>query len=82
MAILPDLSTATRDELLAKIAAMQAQQQQRITLKVTEKGGLSVYGLGRWPVTLYASQWDRLITAAPSIREFMTANASRLTEKA
>lgn len=82
MAILPDLSTATRDELLAKIAAMQAQQQQRITLKITEKGGLSVYGLGRWPTTLYASQWDRLITATPSIREFMTANASRLTEKA
>lgn len=82
MAILQDLSAASREDLIAQIEAMRKTQAQRITLKVTEKGGISMYGLGRFPVTLYASQWDRLLLASPSIREFMTANADKLATKA
>ena len=81
MAILADLTQATREELLAQIEALRAQQHQRITLKVTEKGAVSLYGLGQWPTTLYASQWERLLTAVPTIEAFLKANASRLSVK-
>jgi hypothetical protein len=81
MAILQDLTQKSNAELVAMIEAMRAQSTQRLTCKVTEKGGLSVYGLGRFPVTLYASQWDRLLTATPAIRDFMTAHASQLATK-
>lgn len=68
MAILQDLSQA---ELLAMVEAQQRQiealrlsKQGKLTLKVSDKGGLSVYGLGRFPVSLYRSQWERLLQAA------------------
>jgi hypothetical protein len=78
MAVLQDLSQATREELLAKIASLQAA---KLTMRVTEKGGLSVYGLGQFPVTLYRSQWERLIEAMPSITEFIAVNADQLSER-
>lgn len=52
-----------------------------ITFKVAEKGGLSVYGLGRWPVTLYKEQWARLLDKADAIRAFIAANDRRLKSK-
>lgn len=85
--ILPDL-TAT--DLLAKLAEMQAEIERlrsarpapgKLTLKVSDKGCLMVLGLQRFPVTLYASQWERLLDAGDEIRTFMAAHASRLTRK-
>jgi len=49
--------------------------------KVSEKGGVSVYGLGRFPVTLYYEQWTRLLDASETLRQFLEENKSRLKLK-
>lgn len=75
----------TYDELMAQVAALKAKQAQatRISFKVSEnKGTLSVYGLGRFPVSLYASQWERLMGAKDDVLAFIAANADTLTRKA
>lgn len=77
MAILQDM---TKEQLIALVQAANAPR--KITMKVGEKGGLSVYGLGRFPVTLYRGQWERLLDEADGIRAFLTANASLLSVKA
>ena len=76
-----DLSTLSRDQLLALVATMQSNPR-KLTMKVSDKGALSVYGLGRFPVTLYRGQWERLLDEADTIRAFITANAATLTVKA
>jgi len=53
------------------------KKARAITMKVASKGGLSVYGLGRWPVTLYREQWVKLLDMAPEIRQFMADNADK-----
>lgn len=53
-----------------------------LTVKITDKGGLSVYGLQRFPVTLYREQWEKLFAAAPKVKAFMDANADQLATKA
>jgi hypothetical protein len=70
-------------DMKAENEALQAKLAKKTTMsfKVSEKGAVSVYGLGRFPVTLYAQQMDRLLTAAPEIREFIAANKSKLTFK-
>lgn len=72
-------------ELEAKNAELSAKLtvKQTISLKVAEKGGLSVYGLGRFPVTLYAGQWERLLApeVVAKIHAFIAANASTLARK-
>lgn len=75
------LANLSRDELIAKIAAMQAANQRKVTCKVSEKGAVSLYGLGRFPVTLYAGQWERLLGEADAIRAFMNANRELLATK-
>ena len=50
-------------------------------MKVTDKGGLSVYGLGRFPVTLYRSQWEALLARKDEILAFIEANADKLASK-
>jgi hypothetical protein len=50
-------------------------------MKVSEKGGLSVYGLGRFPVTLYREQWEKLLAMADDIRNFIGANDATLKKK-
>ena len=52
-----------------------------MSLKVSEKGGLSVYGLGRFPVTLYREQWEKLLAMADEIRNFIHENDSALKKK-
>jgi hypothetical protein len=52
-----------------------------LTLRVSEKGALSVYGLGRFPVTLYREQWEKLLAMTEPIREFIAANDGALTRK-
>lgn len=81
MAILNDLTAKTPAELIAIIMAQREASQRKLTMKVTEKGGLSVYGLGRFPITLYRGQWERLLGEADAIRAFIVANADRLTVK-
>lgn len=68
-------------ELIALIEAMRKQAQRKLTLKVTEKGGVSLYGLGRFPVTLYRGQWERLLDEAEGIRTFIAINAGILSVK-
>lgn len=78
-----DLTKLSQAELIALVTAMQAAPARKITLKVSEKGGLSCYGLGRFPVTLYRTQWERLLApdTVKQINEFIKANASLLTTK-
>ena len=66
------------ERLRAENQALKAQSGGRSTLKVSEKGGVSVYGLGRFPVTLYKEQWLRLLDMADEIRKFIAENDSRL----
>ena len=82
-AILVDVQAvqAENARLLAEIAALKAARQGKLTLKVSDKGAISVYGMGRWPVTLYRGQMERLLEAAPQIRAFITANADALAVK-
>src|SRR5882757_3845038 len=86
--ILPDLSQqlaqmqAMIDKLAQENASLRAQPLASLKCKITDKGALSVYGLGQWPVTLYRSQWDRLIPFVPEIKAFIMANAHLLTVKA
>lgn len=72
-------------ELLARIAQLEAAAkatERKLTLKVSEKGALSLYGMGRFPVTLYRGQWERLLAAAPEITAFIKANDTLLAVKA
>ena len=73
----------TYEELKAKLAELETKQQRAGSLqfKVSEKGGVSVYGLGRFPVTLYYEQWIRLLEASPQLREFLEENKSKLKLK-
>ena len=57
------------------------KKQVGITWKVSEKGALSVYGLGRFPVTLYKSQWQQIFDKVEEIKEFMEENKSKLAVK-
>jgi hypothetical protein len=52
-----------------------------ISLKVSEKGGLSVYGLGRFPITLYKEQWRKLLDLSDQIRAFLAEHDSELKTK-
>lgn len=81
MAILNDLSAMSKEQLIARL--MEAEKPRAITMKVAEKGGLSIYGLGRFPVTLYAGQWERLLAPAQvaAITAFIAANAATLSRK-
>jgi hypothetical protein len=78
-----DLSTLSQAQLIALVQQMQAQPAKRITLKVSEKGGLSCYGLGRFPVTLYRSQWERLLApdTVKQVQDFIAANSTLLAVK-
>lgn len=72
---------AELNRLKAENAALKAKPAQKLTLKVGEKGALSVYGMGRFPVTLYKSQWLKLIEAIDSIKAFIVANDAILKDK-
>jgi len=61
--------------------ALKKSSSKGLSLRVSEKGGVSVYGLGRFPVTLYREQWLRLLDMAEEIRAFINANASQLKAK-
>jgi hypothetical protein len=75
-----DLNTLSKDQLIAMLAAASAPKA--LTMKVSEKGALSIYGLGRFPVTLYRGQIERLLAHAPTIHAFIKANDTLLAVKA
>ena len=72
---------AELDRLKDENDRLKARQNRAVSLKVSEKGGLSVYGLGRFPVTLYKEQWTKLLDMADDIRAFLKENDSRLKSK-
>ena len=72
---------AELERLRAENQALKQTSAKGISLKVSEKGGLSVYGLGRFPITLYKEQWSRLLDMADEIRAFLKANDSQLKTK-
>lgn len=74
-----NLNALSKEQLIAMLQA--ANKPKTLSMKVSAKGALSVYGLGRFPVTLYGSQWERLLGAANDIRAFIQANASLLSDK-
>ena len=69
------------ERLRAENAALKGRAARGVTLKVSEKGGVSVYGLGRFPVTLYQEQWLRLLDMESDIRAFIRENEGRLKKK-
>jgi len=79
------MAEPTYDELKARVAELEKQSSGRrageLEFRVGEKGGVSVYGLGRFPVTLYYEQWIRLLDAADELRGFLEKNKSRLKLK-
>jgi len=67
--------------LRAENEALRNRARKGVNLKVSEKGGVSVYGLGRFPVTLYKEQWLKLLEMADEIRAFIRENEGRLKTK-
>ncbi|HMC62726.1 MAG TPA: hypothetical protein VKJ01_26265 [Candidatus Solibacter sp.] len=80
---------ASPEELQAELERLRAENEAlkkpssrgQLSLKVSEKGALSVYGLGRFPVTLYREQWEKLLGLSDAIREFIKANDQTLKKK-
>jgi hypothetical protein len=78
----------TEEEMRAEIERLRAENESlkkpargQIGLKVSEKGALSVYGMGRFPVTLYREQWEKLLAMSDQIREFIQENDHLLKKK-
>jgi hypothetical protein len=71
------------EELKARLAELEAKQQRtgNMSFKVSDKGGVSVNGLGRFPVTLYYEQWLRLLDRTQDLRDFLEENKGKLKLK-
>ena len=67
--------------LRAENEALKQKRSGAVSLKVSEKGAVSVYGLGRFPVTLYQEQWTKLLASADEIKAFIEENRSKLKVK-
>jgi hypothetical protein len=78
----------TEEDMKAEIERLRAENESLkkpargvLSLKVSEKGALSVYGMGRFPVTLYREQWERLLAMSDQIKEFIQQNDQTLKKK-
>ena len=75
----------TYEELKARLAQLEKEKGGKrsgaLDFRVGEKGGVSVYGLGRFPVTLYQEQWHKLLDHVDAIRDFIRAHESQLKKK-
>ncbi len=78
-----DQEQSELERLRAENAALKASNARRggVSFKVSEKGGVSVYGLGRFPVTLYKEQWAKLLDLADDLRAFIRAHEAELKSK-
>lgn len=81
----------TKAQLEAELAKYKAENEalknakdkpRNLTLKVSEKGAVSLYGMGKWPVTLYAEQWARVFEAKAQVEAFIEENKAKLSVKA
>jgi hypothetical protein len=79
------MTEPTYEELKARLASLEKQADKKrsgtLEFRVGEKGGVSVYGLGRFPVTLYYEQWNRLLDASADLKNFLEENKSKLKLK-
>lgn len=73
-----DEMRAELERLKAENEALKQKSARGLSIKVSQKGAVSVYGLGRFPVTLYREQWERLLESADDIRDFIADNAAQL----
>lgn len=69
------------ERLRAENEALKTKGAKPVSFKVSEKGGLSVYGMGRFPITLYKEQWLKLLDLGDDIRAFIKENESKLKAK-
>jgi hypothetical protein len=69
------------ERLRAENEQLKGQRARSVSLKVSEKGGLSVYGLGRFPVTLYKEQWAKLLAMSEEIKAFLKEHDGQLKTK-
>jgi len=76
-----DDQQAEIERLRAENERLKRNRDVRLAMKVSEKGALSVYGMGRFPVTLYKEQWLRLLAMAEDIKAFIEANNDNLKSK-
>ena len=76
-----DALQAEVERLKAENAALKSRATRGVSIKVSEKGGVSVYGLGRFPVTLYKEQWAKLLDIAADIRAFIKEHDAELKTK-
>lgn len=72
---------AELERLRSENAALKKGAATGISMKISEKGAVSIYGMGRFPVTLYKEQWLKLLDMSDDIRAFIAANDSRLKAK-
>jgi hypothetical protein len=72
---------AELERLKAENEALKNRNTRGVSLKVSEKGAVSVYGMGRFPVTLYQEQWLKLLDMAEEIRTFIKDNEGKLKKK-
>ncbi len=79
---------STEEELRAELEKLKAENEalksrgaKGISMKVSEKGAVSIYGMGRFPVTLYQEQWTKLLDMADDIRAFIKDNEAKLKKK-
>ena len=80
------MTEPTYEELKARLSDLEKQVETKkrggaMEFRVSEKGGVSVYGLGRFPVTLYYEQWIKLLDAVPDLKAFIEENKSKLKTK-
>jgi hypothetical protein len=73
---------AELERLRNENAALKREASMGIRMKVSDKGALSIYGMGRFPVTLYKEQWLKLLNMSDEIRAFIAANEAQLKSKA
>lgn len=77
----PEQAQAKLTELLAENEKLRSKSHRSLTIRVSDKGAVSVYGLMRFPVTLYAQSWLKLLAIADDIRDFIRDNNDSLTYK-
>ncbi len=77
----PEQMKEELERLRIENEALKKRSEKVLSLKVSQKGGVSVYGLGRFPVTLYKEQWEKLLDMSDDIRAFIQENESQLKTK-